>query len=200
MHTEHMTSIATQTHNDETPTEKAFWSSRVIQFGYCVQILYSVVGGTAIFVTIVNFVLLNHRFLFWNTSQHFVTSASMIFDSCFNSIVIYEKHLVFHLAWVLLYVIQAWALVTSHAIRHWPYFFLDTSSTSAFVWYVVLYVLDIIMYFLWMGINQLKVSLITGQWCCCCGSSSTTTKDFKSVSNEDTSLLATGVHDEENHI
>ncbi len=56
------------------------------------------------------------------------------------------------------------------------------------------------MYFLWMGINQLKVSLITGQWCCCCGSSSTTTKDFKSVSNEDKSLLATGVHDEENHI
>jgi hypothetical protein len=33
---------------------------------------------------------------------------------------------------------------------------MDTSSPAAFVWYLLLFILDIIIYYLWMGINQMK--------------------------------------------
>ena len=157
---------------DTNHTKAAFWSNGMVQFTNIMSVLYDVVGGTAIYITLVSFVVLDPHFEFWNTNFHFITSLSMTIDAIFNPLVIHEKHIVFHLTWVLCYVIQAWLLVTTHGLTNWPYFFLDTSTPAAFVWYLVLYFLDILMYYLWMGINQTKVSLVTGHWCCCASSSS----------------------------
>lgn len=123
------------------------WSSHVINFGYAVQILFEVTGGTAFFVTVIDFAALDHKFGFWNVVQHFITSLMMLMELLVNHIPVRPEHFSINLTWALCYLIFIWPVVASHVLSDWPYFFLATYSSGSFGWYTVLYIVDIIFYF-----------------------------------------------------
>ncbi len=152
---------------NDTIERDNFWSERVKRIVNILSIIHDVAGSSALFVTIVAFILLDPRFAFWNTNIHFINSLSLVVDGIFNPLIVYEKHLVFHLTWVFLYISFAWLLVGNHGLTNWPYFFLDSSTPIVFIWYSVLYVFFIFVFFMWMGLNQIKVSISTVKWCCC---------------------------------
>jgi hypothetical protein len=133
-----------------------FWSDRIITFGYILQIMYAFVGATALFITVVAFSTLEHRFVIWNVSFHFVTSVSFVFDAMLNNLRVRWEHLAMNISWIFLYLIFIWSMVGSGTLQTWPYFFLNTDTVGVFVWYPLLFVMNIVFYGLWMGINNVK--------------------------------------------
>lgn len=136
-----------------------FWSDKMMNFGFFLQILYSFVGATALFITVVAFTTLEHKFEIWNVSFHFVTSISFIFDAMLNRLQVRWEHLVMNMSWIFLYLIFIWSMVGSGTLKKWPYFFLDTDTIAVFVWYPLLFTLNILFYGLWIGVNHFKVAV-----------------------------------------
>jgi hypothetical protein len=146
--------------NNNNAQLKPFWSPGMQYAGYLLQISYTFTGATALFITVVAYGTLGHDFYLWNVSAHFVTSISFIFDAIVNRLLIRGEHLVFNLTWIILYMIFIWGMVGNKSVTNWPYFFLETTTATVFVWYVVLFILNIIFFFVWKGINYVfKVSI-----------------------------------------
>lgn len=138
----------------------SYWSRSMIHFGYAIQILYEVTGSTAFFVTVITFVTLNRRFEFWNVSQHFMTTMSILLELGLNRMVVRWEHLVFTVLWALMYLIFIWPLVAMGDLTNWPYFFLETDSAAVFAWYIGLIVLLIIFYFVFWFVSWLRELLV----------------------------------------
>jgi hypothetical protein len=137
-----------------------YWSQFVSRFGYILQFMFAVAGSTAFFVTFVAFTFLDHRFEFWNASFHFVTSLSVFFELVLNRIVVRWEHLVLSLSWSFLYLIFSWIIVQTGVISHWPYFFLDTSTPTVFLWYMGLMLLNSVFYCIFWSMSSMKFFLI----------------------------------------
>jgi hypothetical protein len=137
--------------------DDAEWSRRVRRLGYAVHILFEVVGGTALLVTVVDFTLLNPEFTFWNASQHFATMLSLMIELCVNCLPVRMDHFSYNALWASLYLVFIWPVVGSGARRHWPYDFLDLSGPSCFLWYTGLLLADILFYCLWVLLYRFKV-------------------------------------------
>lgn len=133
-----------------------YWSKRLLRFGYLVQIVYEIAGSTAFFITVISFVLLNPRFEFWNVSVHFITSMTILLEMGLNNINVRWEHMLLNLAWALIYLIFCWPMVSFGALQNWPYFFLRTSSSFVFVWYIILIVVDIFFFFVFWTLSLLK--------------------------------------------
>jgi hypothetical protein len=132
------------------------------RFGLFVQIVFEVTGGTAFFVTIISFVLLNPAFTFWNGSLHFATSMFMLSELLMSDIPVRFDHYPINLSWALLYLIFIWPLTvmkTSPSPK-WPYDVLDTRTAWCFLFYTILYIVDFVTYALWYGFHELKIHLI----------------------------------------
>ena len=89
------------------------WTENFQIIGFFFQILFQVAAATAFFVTTINFILLSPEFYFWNVAQHFVTSISFLVELLLNSIIVRWEILVFHLQWVVLYLIYIWPMVVT---------------------------------------------------------------------------------------
>jgi hypothetical protein len=127
-----------------------FWSTRTLRFGYVMQIVYEIAGATAFFVTVIAFAMLNPRFEFWNVTVHFITSLTILLELSLNNIHVRWEHMLLNLAWALIYLIFCWPMVRFGAIQDWPYFFLRSSTSFVFVWYIILIAVDIFFfYFFW---------------------------------------------------
>lgn len=137
-----------------------FWSKHVTNIGYTIQILFEIAGGSAFFITIVVFFILNPEFSFWNVMHHFVTSIALITELCLNSLIVRWEHLALNLIWALLYLIFIWPLRGSNAITEWPYDFLRTDTPSSFVWYTGLALGNILFYLLWYYLYRFKVEKV----------------------------------------
>ena len=134
----------------------AYWSIGMHRFGFCVQILFEVAGGTALFVTIIAFTFLNPQFEFWNVSDHFVTSISFLVEMSQNSMVIRWHHVVLNMLWALIYLFYIWPAVATGKVTNWPYDFLRTESAACFGWYFMLFFLNAIFYFIWYYLSRFK--------------------------------------------
>lgn len=133
------------------------WSKHTVNLGYTVQILFEVAGASALFITVVAFVLLNPEFSFWNVTYHFVTSCSFLVEMYLNSMTVRWEHCAINLFWALLYLIFIWPAVATSVVERWPYDFLDVSSTACFLWYTILFAANIFFYYVWYGFSYLKV-------------------------------------------
>lgn len=132
------------------------WSEWISVVSNATQVIFVVTGASAMFVTVVNFGLLNSQFKFWNVSNHFVTSLAILLELSLNSIPVRREHVVFNVAWALTYLLFIWPAVTLNTVREWPYDFLKTNAASSYVWYSILVVINVVFYFLWYGIFLLK--------------------------------------------
>jgi hypothetical protein len=121
-----------------------------------VQILFEMAGASALFVTVVAFVLLNPKFEFWNVSDHFVTSCTFLAEMAQNRMVVRWQHLLIHFFWPMAYLVYIWPAVGSGAVTNWPYDFLSTASDGCFGWYAMLFLGDALFYYLWYSLSRLK--------------------------------------------
>jgi hypothetical protein len=136
-----------------------FWSKSLQQYGFALQILFEIAGATAFFVTVIAFATLNHKFVFFNTSEHFVTSIFMLGELILNDMDVRWEHILLNLAWAVIYLIYVWPMTRFGALTHWPYFFLETETTGVFVWYTILFIADVIFYFIFYLVFLLKLRL-----------------------------------------
>jgi hypothetical protein len=135
--------------------------ARLYWFARIVQAFFEVAGGTAFFVTVVAFTLLNPSFDFWNASVHFATSMFMLAELFLNNIPVRVDHCSINVCWALLYLIFIWPLTVlrTSPLSYWPYSFLDTRTPYCFFQYTLLIVLNVIFYLIWYGFYALKVHL-----------------------------------------
>ena len=138
-------------------TENSNWSDATIVLGNSVQILFSVVGSSALFITIVDFIILNPCFYFWNISMHLITSISFIIEMSLNSMQVRWEHVLLTLSWCLLYLCFIWPVVMTDLVHQWPYDFLALNTPNCFIWYSGLLLLNMCFYALWWGIAKLKI-------------------------------------------
>lgn len=133
-----------------------FWSLPITRFGYVLQILYTVGGSSAFFVTTIAFAFLDHRFVFWNVSFHFVTFVAIIVELALNRFKVRWEHVVFCFTWSFVYILFTWIMVPIGVLRDWPYFFLDASTPIVFGWYFALLLMNGVFYFLFWGLSYVK--------------------------------------------
>lgn len=141
------------THNKE--------DSKVLQIlTTSIHYLFQVCASTALFVTIINFAVLNPIFTFWNTSDHFITCISLIIEMSLNSMTFKRHHVALTILWAFLYIIFIWPLVMTGVINKWPYDFLKLNTPYCFMWYTGLFVIDIFFYFTCYAFSIAKVKYL----------------------------------------
>lgn len=140
--------------------EEAYWSVYAQRLGFCMQILFEVAGGTALFVTVVAFTFLNPSFEFWNVSDHFVTSMTFLAEMAQNSMIVRWHHVLLNMLWALLYLIYIWPAVASGDVTNWPYSFLSVSSAGCFGWYFMLFFGNAIFYSIFYFFSRFKYEII----------------------------------------
>ena len=151
------------------------WSMGFHQWSKVIHVHFEICGGTAFFVTVVAFSMLDGRFTFWNASQHFVTSVTMLIELILNDMYVRMDHFPCNLTWAILYLLVIWPVVKTGIIEDWPYFFLDTSSIDALLLYTILLFVDGIFYTLWYLCSLGK--------CRICMQSGTTINDNVNINN-----------------
>jgi hypothetical protein len=153
--------------NGQGRNDEVAWPSAVVGLGKATQIFLEVCGGTALLVTVVNFLLLNPRFSFWNVTQHFVTSVTLIVDLLLSNIEVRLDHYTYNISWSALYMIFIWPLVILGNIEKFPYFFLNLDTKKCYGWYTIFIVINVGFYALFYGISKFKMFV---RKCMCCKS------------------------------
>jgi hypothetical protein len=133
-----------------------YWSDSMIAFGHMIQILYQIAGSTAFFITVVAFTSLNPHFSFWNVNNHFITSMSFLGELFLNNMTVRWEHVVFNITWALIYLVFAWIMRITNVLSGWPYFFLATNTQVVFLWYVGLFLLNILLYYIFWSFSTFK--------------------------------------------
>ena len=140
---------------NRTPT----WSLSIRILGSFTHILFEVCGGTAVLVTVINFIVINPEFSFWNATSHFVPLMTLVIELCLNNMYLRVDHYVFNISWAWLYLIFVWPLVVLKTINFWPYPFLALDTPSCYLLYTLLIIADIVFYFIFYGMSTLKYYL-----------------------------------------
>lgn len=135
---------------------RVLWSSEVIMFGRIVQILFEVCGGTAVYMTIINFTLQDPKFSFWNVTSHFITIMVLVLELFLNNMYVRADHFIFNISWGFLYLIFIWPLVVLGRISNWPYRFLELDTKTCYLYYTLLVFADIVFYFVFYALSRGK--------------------------------------------
>jgi hypothetical protein len=131
--------------------------------------LHDFAGACAIFVTIVNFGVLDSSTEMWNVVNHLTNSIFIGFDLLNNNIESSMQSYKWCISWIYFFIIFTWGLVDT-GMKPWPYFFLDTDSSGVYGWYEGLLILNFIFFIIWFYICRLKFvlaskfGLITFNW------------------------------------
>jgi hypothetical protein len=132
------------------------WRDFLLHFRDFVEIMFEVMGATAIFITVVNFILLNPSFEdFLNVATHFLNTIAMFIEMSVNSLYVRVDHYPYSCTWSLAFLIVTWAIRAAGTFD-WPYNFLKADTPSCFAWYFALFVMDFLFYCLWYGVSGLK--------------------------------------------
>lgn len=131
------------------------WGRRISLLNKVTQIMFSVAGATALFVTLISFVLLNPEFSYWNVTHHLTNSIAMLIELCLNKIPVEKKYIVFNMSWALVYLYFIIPVKAAHAVNEWPYSFLTMATPSCVGWYTMLIVVNILFFLMWDGLSRL---------------------------------------------
>jgi hypothetical protein len=118
--------------------------------------LFFIVIGTAVFVTVINYSVIDSSYTFWNISQHFITLVTLILELFLNNLYIRVDHYPINMSWALLYLIFVWPLVAMNIIPSYPYPFLATDTSSCFFYYFGLFLADALFYYTFYSLSYLK--------------------------------------------
>lgn len=135
---------------------QVIWSRHSIRLGQILHVLFQVCGGSAVFVTLVNFAVLNHEPEFWNISAHLVPLLTLLIELFLNNMAVRMDHLTFNLSWAFLYLIFIWPVVMLGRIAEWPYSFLELDTSICYLWYTGLVIVDIQCYIVFYAICRLR--------------------------------------------
>ena len=135
---------------------KIIWSRHSIRFGNLLHVLFQVCGGSAVFVTLVNFATLNHEPDFWNISIHLVPLLTLLIELFLNNMDVRMDHLPFNLSWLFLFLIFIWPVVIMGHISAWPYEFLALDRPICYAWYSGLVFVHIQCYIVFYAIFKLR--------------------------------------------
>jgi hypothetical protein len=136
------------------------WSDNMTTFGYTVQILFELAGGTAFFITVVAFTTLDPYFHFWNVVIHFTTTMTFLIEITLNKMTVRWEHYIINISWALLYLFFIWPIVACGVLSDWPYFFLASDTPAVFVWYAILFLVDIFFFALFWTVVWGKYKLL----------------------------------------
>jgi hypothetical protein len=142
------------------PEESPYWSVHAQRLGFIIQVLYEVAGGSAFFITVIAFTFLNPQFSFWNVNSHFITSMAFLLEMAQNAMIVRWHHVLLNMFWAVLYLLYIWPAVASGAVTQWPYDFLQTANAGCFGWYFVLFLGNVIFYFLWYYLSRVKYECV----------------------------------------
>ena len=145
--------------------DDVYWSHSVLRLSFLMQILFEIAGGTAFFVTVVTFGLLNPQFQFRNVNEHLVTSATLLVELSLNTMRIRWEHVILNGLWTLAYCLYIWSAVATHKVTNWPYSFLDVSTSGCFSWYLALLFANVLFYSLWYLLYVVRDRC--ARKCCC---------------------------------
>jgi hypothetical protein len=112
---------------------------------------------TALFVTFVNFALLDPTPSFYNMTAHLFTSVSFIIEMSLNSIEVKRNEFVFNLSWIMLWFAVIWPVVAFGVKPDWPYDFMDSSTPAILVWLQLLLIIYVCIYYLWAALVTCKI-------------------------------------------
>eukprot|EP01038_Epipyxis_sp_PR26KG_P016188 gene16188-22014_t len=131
--------------------------------GFAGHVFFEVAGASALFVTFADLLFLNPNPTLQNYTQHVATSVTLLIEMLLNNYMVRWEHLLLNVSWAFLYLIYIWPIVRTGFLKRsgeWPYFFLDTSSPSAYFWYNILFVLNIFFYLIWYTLARLKLGYL----------------------------------------
>ena len=167
------------------------WSVSMHHWARVIHVHFEICGGTAFFVTVVAFSMLDGRFTFWNASQHFVTSVTMLIELILNDMYVRMDHFPCNLSWAILYLVVIWPVVKTGIVEDWPYFFLDTSTIDALLFYTILLFVDGIFYTLWylFSLGKLRICMYSSMT-----STTTIIDDNNNINNEHQLSMGSIVH------
>jgi hypothetical protein len=138
--------------------QQALDTPRLRGAGTFLSVYFCVASATALFVTIVNFVLLDPTPRFFNMTAHLFTSLSFLVEVSLNSIELRRNELVLNMSWVMLWLVFIWPVVWLGVKPEWPYDFLDSSTPAIFVWFQLLFLVYALVFFSWCSLVTHKLS------------------------------------------
>lgn len=127
--------------------------------GTFISIHFAVAGASAIFVTTVNFAVLNPHMELFNLVSHLATSILLMFDLMLNNIHVHFIEYIFNFTWALVWMTFIWPVVVTH-VRNWPYDFLETDRSRCFLWYNGMFLVNFFFYSMWWALCRCKLKLL----------------------------------------
>lgn len=135
------------------------WSSADQFLGTTVQFFFTVAAPTALFVTVFAYTFLKADMSFGNVSYHLMNTLALVVEMILNSMIIRWEYVTIVMSWALLYIVYTWGMVGTDQEPNYPYTALQTSHSSARVWYTLLYVFILVCFFIWYALSRLKIWL-----------------------------------------
>jgi hypothetical protein len=140
--------------------------------GTFLSVYFSIASVTALFVTTVNFVLLDPTPSFFNMTAHLFTSLSFLVDMSLNCIEVKLNEFVFNMSWILLWFAFIWPIVLLGVKPEWPYDFMDSSTPAVLLYFQVLFLLYFLIFYCWQAIGTAKLNRFSAYASSACTASS----------------------------
>lgn len=138
------------------------WAPRLPSIAHATSVLYTAAGASALFITIINFVLLNPHPYFWNISQHLVTSFVMLVEMSQVMLIVQWQLYVYPLSWAYLYTLFTW-IVVGCGEKVWPYNFMKARTLWSLVWYNGILIVSVFTFALWLWLDRSKRNVVAGK-------------------------------------
>lgn len=145
-------------------SDRTVWTILVQWLGSLSQVMFEVCGASALFISTVNFLLIDSSLTPLNLELHVFTTAALLIEATLNCYIVRWEHILVYLAWNSAYLACTWYRAITSPSSEWPYPFLSTSQPSALLWYASLYALACVFYGLWYAIFRIKMSLLCYIW------------------------------------
>lgn len=139
-------------------------SPRLRTAGTFLSVYFCVASVTAIFVTTVNFVLLDPAPRFYNMTAHLFTSLSFMVEMSLNCVQLKKNEVVINMSWIMLWMSFIWPIVYFGVKPDWPYDFLDSSTPAIFAWFQLLFIVYFLIYLGWHAIAEWKLNKYASDW------------------------------------
>ena len=130
---------------------------RLRAVGTFLSVYFCVASVTALFVTTVNFALLDPTPRFFNMTAHLFTSVSFGVEMALNSVQLRRNELVLNMSWVMLWLAFIWPVVWLGVKPEWPYDFLDSSTPVILLWFQLLFFVYFLIYLGWHWLATRKL-------------------------------------------
>ena len=110
--------------------------------------MFVVMASSALFITVVDFAILDQSLTFGNLAIHFFNSVFALCELTLNSVLIRKSDIMFVLGWVYIFMIHVWIAVAFGA--DYPYEFLECGGpTAVFIYLTLLIVCTVFFIVLW---------------------------------------------------